>query len=116
MSEVITIDRTIHSQILVKNMRHAETVLQSGLIIASDNAKSSGIRPRWAEVFLVGPSQKDVKVGDWILLEHGRWSRKLEIQTPEGPISLQLADPNGILLVSDVEPPLGDQYIPSNKV
>ena len=116
MSEVITIDRTIHSQILVKNMKSSETVLQSGLILKSDSGKSHGIRPRWAEVFLVGPSQKDVKVGDWILLEHGRWSRKLEIETLDGPISVQLADPNGILLVSDVEPPIGDQYIPSNKV
>jgi len=113
MSEVITIDRTLHSNILVKNMRHAETVLQSGLIISNDNAKSHGVRPRWAEVYMVGPSQSSVKPGDWILLEHGRWSRKLEIETPEGPISLQLADPNAILLVSDVEPPLSDQYIPS---
>ena len=116
MSEVITIDRTIHSQILVKNMRHAETVLQSGLILKSDSGKSHGIRPRWAQVFMVGPEQHDVKPNDFILLEHGRWSRKIEIETPEGPISVQLADPNGILLVSDVEPPIGDQYIPSNKV
>lgn len=116
MSEVITIDRTIHSQILVKNMRHAETVLQSGLILKSDNASAHGIRPRWAEVFLVGPSQKDVKVGDWLLIEHGRWTRKVQVETPDGPLDLQMIDPNGILLVSDVEPPIGDQYIPSNKV
>jgi hypothetical protein len=116
MSEVITIDRTIHSQILVKNMKSSETVLQSGIVLRSDRASSHGIRPRWAEVFIVGPDQHDVKPNDWVLLEHGRWSRKIEIETPEGPISVQLADPNGILLVSDVEPPIGDQYIPSNKV
>lgn len=113
MSEVIKIDRTLHSNILIKNMKHSETVLQSGVIVANDNAKSHGVRPRWAEVYMVGPSQKSVKPGDFILLEHGRWSRKLEVQTPEGAISLQLADPNAILLVSDVEPPLSDQYIPS---
>lgn len=116
MSEVITIDRTIHSNILVKNMRHAETVLQSGIVLRSDNSSAHGIRPRWAEVFMVGPEQNDVKPNDWLLIEHGRWTRKVKVETPEGPIELQMIDPNGILLVSDVEPPLSDQYIPSNKV
>lgn len=116
MSEVIKIARTGHNNILIKNMRHSETVLQSGIILRQDNASSHGVRPRWAEVFMVGPEQHDVKPGDFILLEHGRWSRKIKVETSDGPIDLQLADPNGILLVSDVEPPLSDQYIPSNKV
>lgn len=113
MSEEITINRTIHSNILVKNMRHAETVLQSGIVLRSDNASSHGVRPRWAEVFLVGPDQHDVKPNDWLLIEHGRWTRKVKVETPDGPIDLQMIDPNGILLVSDVEPPQSDQYIPS---
>lgn len=113
MSEEITINRTIHSNILVKNMRHAETVLQSGIVLRSDNASSHGVRPRWAEVFLVGPDQHDVKPNDWLLIEHGRWTRKVKVETPDGPIDLQMIDPNGILLVSDIEPPQSDQYIPS---
>jgi hypothetical protein len=116
MSEVITIDRTLHSNILVKNMRHAETVLQSGIVLRSDNSSAHGIRPRWAEVFMVGPEQNDVSVGSFVLVEHGRWTRKVKIETPEGPIELQMIDPNGILLVSDIEPPVSDQYIPSNKI
>jgi len=97
-------------------MRHAETVLQSGIVLRSDNSSAHGIRPRWAEVFMVGPEQHDVKPNDFVLVEHGRWTRKVKVETPEGPIELQMIDPNGILLVSDVEPPLSDQYIPSNKV
>lgn len=116
MSEVITIDRTLHSNILVKNMKSSETVLQSGILLRSDNYSAHGIRPRWAEVFMVGPDQHSVSVGSFVLVEHGRWTRKVKVETPEGPIELQMIDPNGILLVSDVEPPLSDQYIPSNKV
>jgi hypothetical protein len=113
MSEEITINRTIHNHILIKNMKHSETVLQSGIVLRSDNASSHGVRPRWAEVYMVGPTQKDVKPGDWVLLEHGRWSRKVKIEIEDSSIDLQLADPNGILLVSDIEPPQSDQYIPS---
>jgi hypothetical protein len=113
MSEEITINRTIHNHILIRNMRHSETVLQSGIILNSDSGKSHGIRPRWAQVFMVGPDQHDVKPNDWLLIEHGRWTRKVKVETPDGPIDIQMIDPNGILLVSDIEPPLGDQYIPS---
>ena len=113
MSEVITIDRTIRDHILIRNMRHSETVLQSGIILNSDSGKSHGIRPRWAQVFMVGPDQKYIKKDDWILLEHARWTRKVRVETPEGPMDLQRADNDAILLISDVEPPVSDQYIPS---
>jgi hypothetical protein len=114
MSEELTIDRTIHDHILIKDMKHSETVLQSGIVLRSDSGVSHGVRPRWAEVFMVGPEQKHVSPGNWILLEHGRWSRKILIETTEGPLELQRADENGILLISDTEPPLSDQYIKSN--
>jgi hypothetical protein len=56
--------------------------------------------------------QVDVKVGEWIMVSHGRWSRAFKLKKKEvgsaGDISVDLEvrmiDENDILLVSDEEP------------
>ena len=53
----------------------------------------------------MGPDQTDFKVGDWILIEHGRWSRAAEVENPDGSITkVQMADLDAIMLVSDEKP------------
>lgn len=95
----------LHDKILISDMDFGEQRTASGIFVPSDDAKSSGIRPRWGKVWAVGPEQKDVKVGDWILLEHGRWSRTIEYENEDGSITeIRLADNAAILMAAD-EPP-----------
>jgi len=82
--------------------------LSSGIILMNDNGTTAGIRPRWGQVYAVGPEQKDVIPGQWICVAHGRWTRGLDIEDDEGTKTIRRVDPNDILLVSDEEPGADD--------
>ena len=94
--------RPIRDIILVRDMNFGEQKTSSGIVLRSDNGKSEGVKPRWARVFAIGPEVEDVQVGDWVLLEHGRWSRALEVEEDDGTkFEMWRADPKGIIMVSD---------------
>lgn len=97
--------RPLRDNILVTDMEFGMEKTAGGILLHSDDGKGSGIHPRWARVFAIGGEQKDVKVGDWILLEHGRWSRAIKyITDKEEEITIHQADKNAILLISDEKP------------
>lgn len=102
----------IKDTILVHGMEFKERLSRGGLIILDDDMKSSGIRPRWAQVYAVGPEVRDIKVGDYIMVAHGRWSRGIAIEDGDGEKTIRKVDPNDILLVS--EEPVED-YTMSDK-
>ena len=110
MTELVNFLSALHNDVLITNMNAGEVTTASGIILRKDDATSHGIRPRWAKVYAVGPEQKDIIAGQWILIEHGRWSRKVSINTTDGEIDLQKVDLNGILVVMNEEPSLEDQY------
>jgi co-chaperonin GroES (HSP10) len=92
-------------KVLVTEMEFGMEKTVGGIVLPSDDGKSAGIHPRWAKVYAVGPTQKDVKANEWILLEHGRWSRGINYRTPEGEdIVIRLADNNAILMSADEKP------------
>jgi co-chaperonin GroES (HSP10) len=93
----------LHNNVLIVDMEFDTRITQSGLILANDNGTSLGIRPRWGRVYAVGKKQKDVKVGQWICVAHGRWTRGLDIDdgTDATKRTLRKIDPRDILLVSD---------------
>jgi hypothetical protein len=101
---VISEIRALRDSVLVKDMEFKGRQLSSGIILASDNGKADGIRPRWGQVYAIGPEQKDVRIGQWICVAHGRWTRGLDIQDDEGVKTIRRIDPNDILLVSDEHP------------
>lgn len=101
--------KPIHDKVIVTNLEHGVKKTKSGLIILDDStvdAGERGIKPRWALVHAVGPEQKDVNVGEWILLEHGRWSLGQDLSEIKGehPIRIWLADHDAILAVADEKP------------
>jgi co-chaperonin GroES (HSP10) len=91
----------LNDAVIVADMVFDERISQGGIIIPNDDKKSSGIRPRWAKVYAVGPDQKDVKVGQFILIAHGRWTRGVKIEDTEGEKVIRKVDNNDILMVSD---------------
>lgn len=99
--------------IIVSDMKFDVRISNGGIIIPNDDMKSSGIRPRWAKVYAVGPQQKDIQIGQYILISHGRWTRGIKIEDEEGEKTIRRVDPNDILLVSDQ--PMEDETM-SDKV
>jgi co-chaperonin GroES (HSP10) len=97
--------RPLGDKIFVTDMNFGESKTKSGIVLTSDDGKSSGLHPRWARVIFVGDDQKDVKPGQWVLLQHGRWTRAIayEIETGE-EIKIHMVDNEGLLLVSDEKP------------
>ena len=87
--------------VLVKDMNFSERFTSSGIVIPGDDGKSSGIRPRWCCVYAIGPEQEDVKVGEWVLVSHGRWSRGIDVEINDEKITIRKVDPNDILMSAD---------------
>jgi co-chaperonin GroES (HSP10) len=97
--------KPIRDNILITDMEFGEQKTKSGLVLLSDDGKSEGVKSRWGRVWAIGPEQQDVKVGDWILLEHGRWSRGITVVRDDGSeITVRRADVKAILMVSDEKP------------
>jgi co-chaperonin GroES (HSP10) len=95
----------IRDNILVTDMNFDARVSAGGIVLPSDDGKSEGVRHRWGRVWAIGPAQKDVQVGEWILLEHGRWTRGVTVVDENGDeIVIRRADTNAILMVTDENP------------
>jgi len=95
--------KALHDNVLVADMEFDTRITQSGLILPNDNGTTLGIRPRWGRVYAVGRDQKDVEVGQWICVAHGRWTRGVDIDDGTGVTkrTIRKIDPNDILLVAD---------------
>ena len=93
--------KAINDHVIVHEMLFDARITNSGIYIPNDNGKGYGIRPRWGKVYAVGPEQQDVKVGQWVMVAHGRWTRGLEIEDEAGPQTVRKIDPKDILLISD---------------
>ncbi len=94
----------LRDNVLVSNMDFGFEKTKSGILLTSDNGKTQGIHPRWAKVWAVGPDQQDIKVGEWVCVEHGRWTRTIEFETDKGIVELRMVDNNAILMSADEKP------------
>ena len=97
--------RPIKDHILVEEMEFGFRKTRAGVIILADDGKDRGIRPRWGKVFAIGPDQDEIKIGQWILVEHGRWTRGVEVDG----VMLRRVDTKDVMLVTDDEP--HDEYV-----
>ena len=86
-------------------LEQGERTTKGGIILKDDNGKLEGIRPRWGQVWQVADNITDVKVDDWILCEHGRWTMTIDIKDDNCEIfKFQKIDPDGILAVAPEKP------------
>lgn len=95
--------RPLHDKVIVHNMNFGEQKTTSGIYIPTDDGKSSGIKPRWGQVFAKGPENKDpYNVGDWVLVEHGRWTRGSEYEYNDGTTTtIRMIDNNAVMMWND---------------
>ena len=73
----------IRDKVIVSDMEFGEQTTAGGIIIAADDGNVRGIYPRWGKIYAKGSeNDDDYQVNDWILVEHGRWTRGIELQDP----------------------------------
>ena len=97
--------KPIRNRVIVKNMYFGEQKTKGGLILRDDNGTSRGIYPRWGQVHAIGPENEDgYNVGDWVLVEHGRWTRSVNIDEGEGEQELRMVEAESILAYSNKKP------------
>jgi len=96
--------KPLRDSVIVVDMDFNDRKLASGILLLGDDGKTDGIRPRWARVYAIGPEQQDVSVGQWVLIEHGRWSRGLKIVQSGEEIVIRRADPQAIIFASQDKP------------
>lgn len=98
----------LKDHVIVTDMNFSGRQLSSGIVLLNDNGKAGGIRPRWGQVYAVGPDQIDVRPGQWICVAHGRWTRGVDIEDETGKHTIRRIDHKDILLVSDEQPGTDD--------
>jgi len=96
--------RPLGKRVLVCRMRFGDIKTKGGLILLDDDGTEQGIHPRWCQAYAVGPKQQDVRVGQWLLVAHGRWTRGMIVEKDGVKEEVRMVDENDILLVSDEEP------------
>jgi co-chaperonin GroES (HSP10) len=102
--------KPLHKDVIVADMEFGEQRTISGIILRSDDGKTHGIHPRWGKVYAIGPEQTDVSIGQWVLVEHGRWTRGVKIEDNDGEKIIRKIDVDCMLMISD-EKPDGDVMI-----
>lgn len=112
--------RAIQDRVIVKNMYFGEQTTKGGIILGSDDGKTRGIYPRWGQVHSKGPLNKDpYEVGDWILVEHGRWTRGINIDNDGDEFEMRMVDTENILAYSAEKPDevqFGQEYSNATEV
>jgi co-chaperonin GroES (HSP10) len=84
-------------RVLVHDMEHGESRTQGGIILTDDINVERGIRPRWATVYATGRDVQDVKVGERILIAHGRWTRGVKVTHKNSTTVIRMVELDSIL-------------------
>lgn len=103
--------RVLGNKVMVTDMEFDARVTDSGIILPGDDMEQRGIRPRWCRVIAKGPEQEDVEVGEWVYVDHGRWTRGVDIfdTDSETEMTIRMVDPKDMILRNDK--PLRDETV-----
>lgn len=106
--------RAVNNRVLVTDMHFGEQTTASGLVIKSDDGTTRGIYPRWAKVYGKGPQNTDpYEIGQWILIEHGRWTRGFKVDDGDSEKDLRMVEAESVLAYADEKPNdfyIGEEY------
>lgn len=98
--------KPLYDRVLVRDMHFGDTTTNGGIIVLSDDGKDRGIKPRWAQVVRKGEKNDDpYKEGDWILVEHGRWTRGFDVDFgEETPVTCRIVEAESVMLWDTEKP------------
>ena len=97
--------RALHDKVLCTEIEYGQQTSLGGIILMNDDGKEEGIRPRWMKVLAVGPEVRDITVDQWIMVEHGRWTRGMTMRDDDNEeVTVWGIEESSILLVSDEKP------------
>ena len=102
----------LKKRVLVSDMHFGERKSAGGIILMDDDGSEGGIHPRWAKVYAIGPEQKDLEIGQWVLVAHGRWTRGIILEENNQDMDVRMVDENDILLMTDEEPDINTTTAP----
>ena len=95
----------VKDRVIVCDMSFDSFTTKGGIIINNDDGKVHGIKPRWAKVYAKGRDNTDeYVVGDWILVEHGRWTRGAKIKTDGVEHTVRMVEAESVLLWAKRKP------------
>jgi co-chaperonin GroES (HSP10) len=78
---------------------------KNGILIPDDNMTNRGVRPRWGQVYAVGPDVTELKPGEWIYIEHGRWTERITLQFEDHEVNVWRVDfPAAVMVASETDP------------
>jgi co-chaperonin GroES (HSP10) len=96
--------KPLGAKVFVSDMDFGNEKTEGGIFIPSSDGKNDGIVPRWGKVWAIGPDQTDVKIGEWLLIEHGRWTRSIEVEKDGKIIKVRMIDVNDVMIVTNKKP------------
>ena len=106
--------RAVQDRVLVTDMYFGEQKTSAGIIIGNDDGTTRGVYPRWGKVYTKGPDNTDeYDVGDWILVEHGRWTRGIKMEISGEEMEIRMVEAESVLAVSKEKPQefqIGNEY------
>ena len=82
-----------------------EKTTEGGIIITEKDGTEGAVRPRWFKVYSKGDDIDWLSEGSYVLVDHGRWSNGMTIDTD---LKVYLLDNKDCLMVSDTDPMLDD--------
>jgi hypothetical protein len=95
----------LHENVFVTDLDSGLHITKGGIITVDDDMQFQGIRPRWGRVWAVGPEVKDLVPGEWIYIEHARWTNAINIKLPSGTVKVWRVEyPKAVLLASKEDP------------
>lgn len=74
---------------------------KGGIILKDADQDTSGIRARWFKVYSVADDIDWVNEGQYLLVDHGRWSNGVKLNEET---KIYLLDNNDCLMISDENP------------
>jgi co-chaperonin GroES (HSP10) len=102
--------RPTKGKIFVTDLERGMSKTAGGIIMTDDNMTNRGIRSRWGKVVFVGADDNNgldgIAVGDWILVEHGRWSMGIDLLDADTgeTVTIWHIDNKAMLVVCDEDP------------